>query len=1032
MITKWAVAVSSVIMSVCAACAADQLWNDGGADNTWSTSDLNWDAGTAWVNGSSAVFAGSGETVEVANAVSVANLTFQGNGYVIADADNNGTLTFAGLPSVVTVVNAGDTGAVSEVIAGGGFTKAGPGLLRIQGANTYTGVTTVSAGILRLQPATPTGLGAVGAGNHTVVENGATLDLNSANSVNMNEDVIISGSGVNGIGALVNLGATTYYNTGIRNLTLAGDATLGGPSRTDLGGHGTFAGNGFTLTKAGAFEVAVSRAVNGSPIVINAGTYTVQHADALGGATAGDTTLNGGKLQAWGSYTLSERLIVNGGTLCSSGTSINTLRLTGNMTLNSNVTVQTEASITNTVELAGVMDGPGGFTRSGNGYVYVMGDANTYAGPTTVSGGSRLWVGKAVGGTGRLGPGAVTNNGTLYANSPVLGAGEVVNNAGCSLYLNPPLLDVGSLVNKGTVYGTSVLQTASGVANSGTWNAYSGVFGAGVLTNSGTLNLYTNVFTYGQFVNSGTLSLWMPVTLADPVTFNGGSVYVNDMSNTLYVTGPVTVGASAAFGGTASSVTEISGRISGPGGLTRSGDGLCFVTGDSNDYAGPTTVNLGRSLWVGKPAGAASGRLGPGAITNNGTLYFDSAGAYTAFSGINGSGLTAIRYGGQVTVSGGVSSNSDFHVANGSLTLTNGAVFSAYNQMTIANRADAKYGVAPANCLLPTNVLATVTVNAGCALIVRSVTFGNGGDLAGGMMTGILNQAGGLVRTTAASAEGNGVRLGHYPQTRSFYNMMGGTLIVEGNYDLGCATDGQGWFNMTGGEVFATRVMLNERHDAGGFGRLTVAGGVMNIGSLDASVGPATNAITADVTAPYLVEYGGAGGMIRAVTNIFLPLNAKLSGTGANAITFDTTNFAISLSGNLTGAGGLNKAGAGELTLSGTNTYSGATRVLAGTLAPASDKALPAGGVVAFGVAADGSCGRLRAAGDLSLAGLTVAVANPELLDRSRQYTIVTYGGALSGMFGAQALPEPWYVYYDWEHSNVQLRSSIGTLIKLR
>jgi hypothetical protein len=43
-----------------------------------------------------------------------------------------------------------------------------------------------------------------------------------------------------------------------------------------------------------------------------------------------------------------------------------------------------------------------------------------------------------------------------------------------------------------------------------------------------------------------------------------------------------------------------------------------------------------------------------------------------------------------------------------------------------------------------------------------------------------------------AAAEGNGVRRGHYPQTRSFYNMMGGTLIVENNWDLGCATDGQG------------------------------------------------------------------------------------------------------------------------------------------------------------------------------------------------------------------------------------------------
>jgi autotransporter-associated beta strand protein len=1017
--------------------AEEQVWNDAGPNNIWSASEANWAGGAVWTNGNSAVFAGGegtlfGETVDIAAAVTAANVIFQTNGYVVADANKDGALSVVGSPSVFTVVNAGDTGTVSAAIGGsGGFVKAGNGTLNLTATNTYSGTTLVSNGTLRLAPGIQQGLGATGTGNETVVAAGATLDVNSAYSGNVNEDFVIAGTGVNGIGALVNAGPTDYYNVGYRNLTLSGNAAIGVYRRFDMAGNGAFTGNGYTLTKIGGAEMAISRAVNGSPIVINAGNYTIQHASALG-STDYPTTLNGGKLQAWGGYTIAERLYINGGTLSASGTGANTLGLAGNMTLNSNVTVQTDTSIMNAVELTGVMDGAGGFTRAGNGYVYVMGDANTYAGPTIVNGGSRLWVGKTVGGTGRLGSGVVTNNGTLYANSPVLGTGEVVNNAGASLYLNPPLLDSGSLVNKGTVYGTSVLQTASGIVNSGTWNSYSGAFGTGSLTNSGTLNLYTNVFTYGQFVNGGTLNLWLPMTFADPVTLNGGSVYVNGTSNTLYLTGPVTVSASAAFGGTASSVIELSGKISGPGGLTRSGDGLCFVTGDENDYTGPTIVNAGKSLWVGKPAGEAGGRLGAGAITNNGTLYFDSVGAYTNFNGINGTGVTAIRYGGQFIVSGGVSSNYNVHVANGMLTLTDGAIFSAYNEMTIANRQTVNYVVAPTNCLLPTNVFAVVTVNDGCALIVKSVTFGNGGDLTGGTMTGILNQVGGIVRTTGAAAEDNGVRLGHYPQTRSFYNMMGGTLIVENNYDLGCATDGQGWFNMTGGEVFATRVMLNERDNAGGYGRLTVAGGVLNIGTVNAAIGPATNAITADNTAPYLVEYGGAGGVIRAVTNIFLPLNAALFGTGANAITFDSANFAISLSGNLSGAGGLNKAGSGTLVLSGANTYGGATRILAGALTPASPAALPTGGTLLFGVSADGSSGKLSAPGDLSLAGIVVGVANPEALVKGTHYTVAAWGGERVGAFNQEALPEPWYVYYDAANKRAELRSEVGTLIRVK
>jgi autotransporter-associated beta strand protein len=1016
------------------ALAAEQTWRGGGANTIWSTNAPNWEGEAVWVNGNSALFDANTNAVfngviDVAATVTVANVTFQTNGYVIADVNKDGSLSVVGSPSLFTVVNAGDTGTVRAAIGGsGGLTKAGFGVLSLTGTNTYNGRTIVSNGIVRLAPGVQQGLGATGAGNETVVAAGATLDANSAFSGNVNEDFIIQGTGVGGIGAFVNTGPTDYYNVGYRNLTLSGDATIGVYRRFDMSGSGAFTGNGYTLTKIGGAEMAVSRAVNGSPIVINAGNYTIQHADALGGATAGDTTLNGGKLQAWGNYTIAERFYINGGTLNSSGTGINTFRLTGNMTLNSNVVVQTEVSVTNAVELAGVMDGAGGFTRAGNGgYVYVMGDANTYSGPTIVNSGSRLWVGKTVGGTGRLGSGAVTNNGTLYANSAVLGSGEVVNAVGGSLYLNPTNVSAGRIVNAGTVYGTSVVQTASSVVNSGTWQCYSGSFGSSVVTNAsgGTLNLYTNVFAYGQFVNSGTLNLWNPMTLADAMTINGGTVNFSVMSNALFLSGPLTLNSNFTLNSAAASVIELSGKISGPGGITRSGDGFCYIVNDANDYTGPTVINGGKSLWVGK-AGVANGRLGSGAITNNGTLYFDSVGTYTAAYGINGTGTTDIRYGGVVTVDGGVSSNNVFHVANGTLTLTNGALFDVYGAMTVANRDDVFYSPKP------TNVVAVVNVSEGCLLRVANVTFGNGSDLTGGTMTGILNQVGGMVRTTGAAAEGNGIRLGHYPQTRSFYNMMGGTLIVEKNYDLGCATDGQGWFNMTGGEVFATRVMLNERHDAGGFGRLTVAGGVLNLGTVNAAVGAVTNAITADNTAPYLVEYGGAGGVIRAVTNIFLPLNATLSGANENAITFDSASLTITLSGKLTGAGGLNKSGAGTLVLSGSNTYSGATRVLAGALAPASTFALPAGGEVLFGVTADDAGGRLAAPGDLSLAGLTVGVANPEALDKSKSYTVATYGGALTGTVASDTLPEPWYVYYDWANKRVLLSAATGTLIQMR
>ncbi len=813
--------------------AADQVWNDAGADNTWSTNDLNWDAGAAWTNGNSAVFGGPGETVDIANAVSVANITFQTNGYVVADANNDGALTVMGAPSVITVASAGQTGTVSAVVAGsGGFTKAGAGLLNLTATtNTFTGVLRVSAGVLRLSTGALYALGAGGAGNETIVENGAALNFNGAyTNGNTTENLSIAGSGVDGSGVLVNTGAS-FMNSGLGTITLLGDATIGCQSRIDF--RNTVTGNGYTLTKAGGSELAVGVAVTNCKVVINSGNYTYMNPSALGSSDF-DTTLNGGGLRSYGSYVLTERLIANGGSLIAAGGVNSLFNIAGRVTLNSNVVATAENGTM--LELSGVLDGAGGLTRSGVGTVYVTGNSNTYAGATLVS--ATLFIGRT--------------------------------------------------------------------------NQYAGTLGSGPVTNTG--NLY------------------------------------------------------------------------------------CY-----------------------------SGRLGTGAVVNNGNLYFDATNAFACSNSFFGTGSTAIRYGGAMTVGGSVSSNANFRLGNGALTLTNGADFCAYSEFAIATRDRVNYPFDP------TNVTATVNVMGGATLRANYIVFGDGTNMSGAVavMTGTLNQAGGTVRTTGRTDENNGVRIGHYPGAYGTYNMAGGQLFVGNDYELCIATDGSGWFRQTGGEVFATRVMLNERDSTGGYGRLTVSGGVMNLGSLSGLVQAISNGIAADKTAPYLVELGGSGGVIRAVTNIYSALHATLYGTNANAITFDTTNFAIALSGNLTGAGGLNKTGAGDLALSGTNSYSGATRVLEGTLTPASDKALPAGGVVAFGVAADGACGVLHAPGDLSLAGLAVAVANPELLDTRRHYTIVTYGGALSGMFGSQALPEPWYVYYDWAHNSVQLRAAVGTLIRL-
>ena len=840
--------------------ADNQTWNDSGPSGNWSTNEANWAGGAVWTNNNSAFFTGGGglgKTVDVAAVVSVANIAFQTNGYVIADANNDGTLTITGLPSVVTVVNAGDTGTVSAVINGsGGLTKSGNGVLNLTTNNAYYGPTTVNAGILRLARGNLMALGQTGTGNDTVVAWGATLDFNGCyvNSPTA-EKFTIAGSGTDGKGVLVNTG-TDMTNRDIAGLTLQDDAVVGGPGRMDIA---VVTGNGKTFTKTGAHQLCVKNLTNAT-VVINQGQYTLLADNrALGGTSPGDTFVNGtASLNAWNTMTVPERITFNGGSVMQGNPNLQLFTLSGYLTVNSNVTFNT-GSITSGVEVAGYVDGNGGFTQAGAGWCYFTCNTNAYTGPTTINGGCPLYVGKT--------------------------------------------------------------------------NLYSGVLGSGTVTNGGNLYGYSSRISQGNIVNNGSLYLCT---------------------------------------------------------------GLLSTAGS---------------------------------VVNNNNLYVERGGSFVVSNAFFGTGTTFLRFNGDMAISGSVSSNGQFRIARGSLTLTNGAVFRCTGEMQVADLLNVNY--IPAYPYPTNNVTAVINVPEGCALYAQAITFGNVTNPVSGGVTGILNQAGGLVQTTGTTAEENGIRLGHYPLAYSIYNMMGGTLIVGKDYDLGCATDGTGWFKQTGGEVFTKRVMLNERLGAGGYGRLTVAGGVLNVGSLTGSTLSLSNSIVADTGASYLVEFGGAGGVVRAVTNIEIFASNVVYGVGNNAITFDTTNWTITISGNVTGAGGLNKSGSGTLVLSGTNTYSGPTRVLAGTLTPAAGYALSTNSVLAFGVSADGSCGKLSVPGNLSLASYTVGVANPELLDKGRRYTVATYGGTLTGGFGASALPSPWYVYYDWSGKTVQLRAAVGTLIRV-
>jgi fructan beta-fructosidase len=155
--------------------------------------------------------------------------------------------------------------------------------------------------------------------------------------------------------------------------------------------------------------------------------------------------------------------------------------------------------------------------------------------------------------------------------------------------------------------------------------------------------------------------------------------------------------------------------------------------------------------------------------------------------------------------------------------------------------------------------------------------------------------------------------------TRSAYNMNGGLLNMSGNtlgIGLGDGVLITGVVNQVSGVI--TNVGNLWVGWGNGQGVYTLSGGSIYIG---------LTGIT--TSGNYAINLGG--GMVGAYANWASALNINLTGSNG-AVTFDTATNTITLSGTLSGSGGLTKSGSGTLDLAGANSYTGNTTVNAGTL----------------------------------------------------------------------------------------------------
>ena len=320
-------------------------------------------------------------------------------------------------------------------------------------------------------------------------------------------------------------------------------------------------------------------------------------------------------------------------------------------------------------------------------------------------------------------------------------------------------------------------------------------------------------------------------------------------------------------------------------------------------------------------------------------------------------------------------------IYRGVLTLGNGARWVAPAQrMNLSWQSKWEY----------TNTVATLNIEEGSDTTIGYLNCGHNGDFKytnvvdgvevpyANSFTGIVNQSGGTFRTTTFynADEKDGIRLGHYTNARTIWNMTGGKLIVGDPYRLNMAIAGRSTFNISGGEVFTTELDVSGRTSGTGFGIWNMTGGELNVG---------TNGIRKTSTKNVAYEINLGGGIVRASDaerGFTSPLKMNLTGASGTNVTFDTQAATVTLSGVLSGVGGLTKAGTGTLTLSGANTYAGATRLVDGTVA--FTQAYPGGDLELPAAATGGTSAPLLTAPSFAFAaGKGVRVTEADTLDAS-------------------------------------------------
>ena len=868
-----------------------------GGGGSWDNASGSWDA----TGGKTAVFATAGDTVAVGTVTAKKGITFSATGYVL----NSGTITLADTSGLNTVTVDTGTAEIASALTGtGGFTKAGAGTLILSGSNnSLSGGMTIGLGTVKLGSATALGASA----SNVSITSGAILDLNGTNYTNTNA-LTVAGTGVitntsasaGTYAGNVTLSNTASYVSTSGAINMTGTTNLNGFGLTLTTGTGditlsnTLSGTGsLTISPAGAGSVTINGAIN------TTGTITVN--PVTGG---GNTTLSGNIGSSVTGLTYgTNNTTGTATTLLLSGTN----SYTGAVNINSGtVKLGTSSAFGNSANVV---------TASG----YATGVAIDLNGQTTANPIS-------VYGTGIGSTGVITN--TSSSGATVSGAVTFVGNATISALSGDitfsGALKTSSATNRTITFGGNVNTTTNVYVNSGVLGGASSpgylqliignVTGDKVKVSlSGTQVLQTN----GNIkIQGGTLALASSSTLSSSgMSMNSGGS-TGDNGSLLLTAGNDYTFSSLGIGGnltfdTTSSATAASITFSNGGNASTSSN-----YGQTGSTSKQLNVKEGVTLIIGSSGSTFFDLVGQQVATANKLLKLDGAGTYTINSvlrdnaiasgtnpvttfkgGLNKTGVGILNlnaaniYTGNTELRGGTTKLGNAAALGDSTTSTTlvytGATLDLNGQTGVANALNLNSGTITNSSATTATYSGLISVGGNSATITAgsgNIQITNGGTIGVTSGTGYDLTLNGANNGTLSSIIGIG--------TGALNKSGAGTWTLNGT-----GATYTGTTNITAGTLTlgASNVI--------GSGAVTVNGGTLAIGTNSDSVGAVT-----------------------------LTSGSITGSSGALTSTADFTVTSGTVSAILAGSVGLNKTGAGTVTLSGLNTYTGVTTISGGTL----------------------------------------------------------------------------------------------------